>query len=70
MVKPWLKHYDPDVPHTIDYPRIPAYRLLDDSAARHPDQPCTCFFGARLTYRRVKELSDRFAAGARRLGIQ
>jgi long-chain acyl-CoA synthetase len=70
MVKAWLKHYDPGVPHTIDYPCIPVYQLLNDAAARHPNQPCTCFFGARLTYRQVKELSDRFAAGVRRLGIQ
>ena len=70
MEKPWLKHYDVGVPPGIDYPRIPLYRLLDDSAARHPDRPCTSFFGARLPYRRVKEYSDRLAASVRRLGIR
>lgn len=29
MAHPWLKHYDPDVPHTIDYPHVPLYRLLE-----------------------------------------
>ncbi len=70
MERPWLKFYDKEVPHHIDYPRIPLYRLLDDTAARMPDAPCTCFFGRRQTYRRIKEASDRFAAGLRRLGVQ
>lgn len=70
MERPWLRFYDEEVPHHIDYPRIPLYRLLDDTAARTPDAPCTCFFGRRQTYRQIKEASDRFAAGLRRLGIQ
>jgi long-chain acyl-CoA synthetase len=56
--RPWLKHYDSEVPHHIDYPRQPLYCLLDESAARCPDQPCTNFLGKRLSYQQVKELSD------------
>ncbi len=70
MERPWLKFYDKEVPHHIDYPRIPLYRLLDDTAARAPSAPCTCFFGRRETYGRIKEWSDRFAAALRRLGIR
>ncbi|NWF91422.1 MAG: long-chain fatty acid--CoA ligase [Syntrophaceae bacterium] len=68
--RPWFKYYDPKVPRHLIYPRIPLYCLLDESAARHPDSPCTNFFGKQLTYQRVKELSDRFAAGIRGLGIR
>ena len=68
--KPWLKHYDEGVPPTIDYPRIPLYRLLDEAAAQHRDRPCTNFFGKQLSYHQVKELSDRFAHGLRRLGVK
>src|SRR5574341_963598 len=70
MDKPWWKHYDPEVPRSIDYPRIPLYRLLDDSTVRHPDRPCTDFFGARLSYQQVRAFSDRLAASVRTLGIQ
>jgi len=70
MERPWLKFYDKEVPHHIDYPRIPLYRLLDDTAAATPDRPCTCFFGRRETYRRIKDFSDRFAASLRGLGIR
>jgi long-chain acyl-CoA synthetase len=70
MERPWLKFYDKEVPHHIDYPRIPLYRLLDDTAAAMPDRPCTCFFGRRETYRRIKDFSDRFAVGLRGLGVR
>ncbi len=70
MERPWLKFYDKEVPHHIDYPRIPLYRLLDDTAAATPDRPCTCFFGRRETYRRIKDYSDRFAHALRSLGVR
>nr|NIN67985.1 AMP-binding protein [Anaerolineae bacterium]NIN98064.1 AMP-binding protein [Anaerolineae bacterium]NIQ81007.1 AMP-binding protein [Anaerolineae bacterium] len=66
----WLKHYDEGVPAHIDYPRIPLYQLLEDSAAKHPERPCTRFFGRELTYREIKDLSDRFAAAIRGRGVQ
>jgi len=68
--RPWFKHYDPEVPLHLTYPHVPLYRLLDETAAKHPDGPCTNFFSRRLTYQRIKELSDRFAAGIQSLGIR
>jgi len=68
--RPWLKHYDPQVPPHLAYPRIPLYRILDETAAKHPTSPCTNFFGKKLTYHQIKQLSDRFAASIRRMGIQ
>jgi long-chain acyl-CoA synthetase len=68
--RPWFKHYDPQVPLHLTYPHIPLYCLLDETAAKHPASPCTNFFGRRLTYQQIKELSDRFAASIRSLGIR
>ncbi len=68
--RPWLRHYDDDVPAHLDYPAIPLYKLLDDSAARQPEQPCINFFGKRLSYAAIKEGSDRLAASLQRLGVQ
>jgi long-chain acyl-CoA synthetase len=70
MDRPWLKHYDAEVPPSLEYPRIPLHQFLDDTAARHPGRPCTNFLGKKLSYAAVKDLSDRFAAGMRRLGIR
>jgi long-chain acyl-CoA synthetase len=37
MERPWLKFYEEGVPHHIDYPRIPLYRVLDETARDFPD---------------------------------
>jgi long-chain acyl-CoA synthetase len=68
--RPWLKHYDPQVPSHLTYPRIPLYGILDETAAKHPTDPCTNFFGKQLMYHQIKQLSDRFAASIRRMGIR
>ena len=68
--RPWLKHYDPQVRPHLTYPRIPLYRILDETAAKHPTDWCTNFFGKQLTYHQIKQLSDRFAASIRRMGIR
>jgi long-chain acyl-CoA synthetase len=66
----WFKHYDSEVPPHLTYPHIPLYHLLDETAAKHPANTCTNFFGRRLTYQQIKGLSDRFAASMRSLSIR
>jgi long-chain acyl-CoA synthetase len=68
--RPWLKHYDPQVPPHLTYPRIPLYTILDETASKRPTSPCTNFFGKQLMYHQIKQLSDRFAASLRPLGIR
>jgi len=66
----WLKYYDPNVPASLTYPRIPIYRLLDDTAAKYPERICARFFGRGFTYRQIQQLSDQCAAGIRHLGVR
>ncbi len=40
-----------------------------NSAAKHPDRTALVFLGARFTYRRLRELVDRFAAALHALGV-
>ena len=68
--RPWLKFYEPGVPQTLEYPEIAVSEFLDQSAARFPQHTATVFFGARLTYRRLQDLADRFAAALIRLGVR
>ncbi len=68
--RPWFKHYDPQVPHHLTYPRIPLHALLDESAVKNSSAPCTNFFGKHITYGQIKELSDRFASSIGRLGVR
>ena len=65
----WLKHYDDHVPPTLEYPQIPLYQVLEDTAAKYPEKRCCCFFGKWLTYKDIQEASNRFASGIRNMGI-
>jgi long-chain acyl-CoA synthetase len=67
---PWLESYDDAVPHSLDYPAVPLFHFLDDSAQKYPNQPCTIFKGAKISYREMSQLTDRLAAGFASLGIK
>jgi len=68
--RPWLKRYDEGVPKTIDYPPVPLFYFLEESARKYPESPCTIFKGAKITYKEMNELTDRLAAGLYELGIK
>jgi long-chain acyl-CoA synthetase len=68
--KPWLKKYDKGVPQHIDYPDVSLFALLEESARKYPEAPCTIFKGAKISFREMNELTDRLAAGLADLGIK
>ncbi len=65
----WLKHYDEGVRPNIDYPEVPLYKLLEESARKYPDKPALVFFGRKITYRELDDISDRVASFLKDLGI-
>src|SRR5687767_4774169 len=76
MNRPWFAHYPANVPQSIDYPKVPVYRLLDDSASRFPTRDAIIYFDgetcqelSRTTYQELSEKSDRFAAGLIGMGV-
>jgi long-chain acyl-CoA synthetase len=67
---PWYKLYDKGVPQHIEYPPIPLFGLLEASAKKYPESPCTIFKGAVVTYKEMNELTDRLAAAVTGLGVK
>ncbi len=81
MQKPWLTEYDSGVPATIDYPQVPLHRFLLDTAAKYPDKTALIFgsvvaplgnalVDTTMSYGRLWELTQRFAAALQELGVQ
>jgi long-chain acyl-CoA synthetase len=79
MAKPWLAHYDPGVPATLDYPRIPLFDLLADSARKYPNHVAVKLvlryfgsfaLGGALTYEQLLDQANRFAAALHALGVR
>ncbi len=68
--RPWFKRYDQGVPHSINYPPVPLFALLEEAARNFPDRPCTIFKGAVINYREMNAITDRLAAGLSDLGVK
>lgn len=71
MAKPWLAHYDPDVPHTLaPYPERTLLDYLDDHARDYGPRAALLFKGAAMTYGRLQAESTAFAAALVAMGVR
>lgn len=76
----WHQFYDEGVPHTVEIPDIPLYHILDRTAKRLPGQTAVRLvlkhlkYGlaieSKLTYAKLKNATDRFAAALHALGVR
>jgi long-chain acyl-CoA synthetase len=67
--RPWLNLYPADVPKTIDYPKKPLFSILDETASKYAEKTALSYFGTRIKYKVLLELSNQFANGLTSLGL-
>lgn len=71
--KPWQAGYklaNFALAHSFEpYPEVPAFKMLDDTAASYPNRPACLYLGRRITWRELHEHVDRMAAALAELGI-
>lgn len=70
MQQPWISQYDAGVPANIEYPDWTVPDMLRHSAARAPDSPALLFYGTRISYRDLDDVTTRLAAALHRLGVK
>jgi long-chain acyl-CoA synthetase len=68
--RPWLTSYPKGVPPSIDYPKVPLFRLLEESAQKYPNHPAILYYGRRMNYRELDESVCTFAAALHDLGVR
>jgi len=69
--KPWLAHYDADVPPSLyPYPDKTLLDYLDALAREQPRRPALLFKGSEVSYDRLQRESDAFAAALAALGVR
>jgi len=66
----WLRNYPQGVPHSIDYPHVPLFHLLDEATRKSPQNPAIIYFGREISYGELDELSQAFAAALHELGVR
>ena len=69
MNHPWIKSYPPGVHWDAPLPVSPVQQILEDAAARWPDNPALEFMGKTTTYRDLLDQCHRAAAGFQKLGV-
>ena len=67
--RPWLQHYDPNVPRTATFEDVTVPQFLERAAADHSDTTAVVFLNGRLTYRELKDQVDRLATALAGLGV-
>ncbi len=68
--KPWLKSYDPGLPHTLQpYPYITMLDVLCDAARQRPHGRALVFKGRWITYGELEQLTDAFGAALVAQGV-
>lgn len=68
--KPWIANYPPETAPSLEYPRVPLTRFLEQSAADFPDSFAIYFLGKRITYRELLAMSYQFAHALIRRGVR
>ena len=68
--QPWIKSYPPGVRWDVALPPQPLQQLLDDTAAKWPENVALSFMGKKTTYRELQALANRAAKGLQQLGVQ
>ncbi len=69
MDKPWLKYYPEGVPGEVDIPEISVPEIFDQMADKHATKTALIFYGNKISYKKLKELIDRFATALADLGV-
>ena len=67
--KPWVTHYPEGVAEGIDVPDMSVPQAFDKMADQYAGKNALIFYGKKITYGKLKELTDRFAAALSALGV-
>jgi long-chain acyl-CoA synthetase len=70
MNKPWLAHYPPQIPHTIDYPNKTLQQFLQEAASQFPNKIAIHFLGKELTFQEVYKQALKLANYLVKLGLK
>ncbi len=70
MEKIWLDHYEPAVPHSIDYPDISLYPLFKKAVETYRHKSALHFMGRELTYGDLSDQVNSLACALADLGVK
>ena len=70
LEKPWLNHYEAGVPEHVQYEDISLPAFLKRSAEAFPDKMALTFQGYQISFSKLNDMVDRFAACLTHFGVK
>jgi long-chain acyl-CoA synthetase len=70
MSKPWVKYYPKGVPEEVEVPEMSVPAAFDRMADKYGSKTALIFYGKKISYAKLRELTDRFAAALSDLGVK
>src|SRR5688572_30947584 len=70
LARPWLAHYAPGVPRSIEVAAQSVHQAFDEATERAPERPAVVFYGRAISYRELREATDRLANALAALGVK
>ncbi len=70
MEKPWLNHYEPNVPPSLQYPKTFLSAFLTQSSVKFPQNPAIHYYGTKITYASLEDQVNRFSNALIKLGVK
>jgi len=70
LSKPWLKHYPPGVPESVEVPAVPVARVFDEATERLAGRTAVVFYGREISYRELRDATDRMANALAAQGVK
>src|SRR5262245_9062675 len=70
LAKPWLAHYSKGVPAGVEVPVKSVGQAFDEATERAPDRAAVVFYGRTISYRELREATDRLAGALADLGVK
>ena len=67
--KPWLAHYPKGVPASVEVPVRSVAEAFDQATERAPERAAVVFYGRSITYRELRDATDRLACALADLGV-
>jgi long-chain acyl-CoA synthetase len=70
LSKPWLRFYPEGVPEDVEIPPLSVPELFDQVAQKFKNKTALIFYGTKISYAKLTDLIDRFAAALAGLGVK
>jgi len=67
---PWVRFYEEGIPANLTYPEITLGDMLDQTSSRFPDNGALLFYGKKIIYAELIDLTNRFSHALSALGVR